>query len=70
MKIKTICFIGHRDFEISDENYEKLKDFFEDLIVSKNVQIFLFGSHSNFDFICHKIVTELKEKYTFIQRKC
>lgn len=40
----------------------------EDLIVNHNVITFLFGSRSDFDFICHLIVTKLKEKYPFIKR--
>ena len=70
MKIQTACFIGHRNFEISDEKYEKLKKFLEELIVNKNVHVFLFGSRSNFDYICQKAVAKLKNKYGFIQRKC
>ncbi len=70
MEMKTACLIVHRNFEISDKYYSKLKIFFEDLILNKNVQIFLFGSRSNFDYVCHNIVTELKEKYPFIQRMC
>ena len=41
----------------------RLKNYIEDLIVNHNVNTFLFGSRSDFDFVCHKIVTELKEKY-------
>lgn len=67
---KTTCIIGHRDVELSNEDLNKLKELFENLIIKNNVKIFLFGSRSNFDFICHKIVTELKAKYSFIQRKC
>lgn len=70
MTRKTICIIGHRNAEFDDEKLKKLKELFENLIVYDNVKIFLFGSRSNFDFICHKIVTELKAKYSFIQRKC
>ena len=28
----------------------------------------LFGSRSEFDDMCHEIVTDLKEKYPFIER--
>ena len=70
MTIKTSCIIGHRNAEFEDSEIKKLKELFESLIVNKNVKVFLFGSRSNFDFICHEIVTELKAKYSFIQRKC
>ena len=70
MNVKTACFIGHRNVELKDDKVEKLRMIIENLIVKDNVQIFLFGSRSDFDYICHKIVTELKEKYPFIQRRC
>ena len=70
MTSKTSCIIGHRNAEFNEIKIKKLTEFFENLIVNNNVEIFLFGSRSNFDFICHKIVTELKAKYSFIQRKC
>lgn len=40
----------------------------ENLIKNKDVTIFLFGSKSEFDDLCYKIVTELKKKYPYIQR--
>jgi hypothetical protein len=39
------------------------------LIINKGVAIFLFGSSSNFDYICHLVITELKNKYPYIIRK-
>ncbi|MBQ8792301.1 MAG: hypothetical protein IJZ62_01645 [Clostridia bacterium] len=47
---------------------KKIRDFIEGLIVYHNVSVFLFGSASQFDSLCHTIVTELKEKYPFIKR--
>ena len=64
------CFIGHRNAKLNNDKKLKLKMLIENLIVNENVYIFLFGSHSDFDYLCHKIVTELKEKYCYIQRKC
>ena len=49
---------------------KKLNIFFEELINNYNVKIFLFGSRSNFDSVCQQVVTELKAKYPFIERKC
>lgn len=40
------------------------------MIVNHNVLTFLFGSRSDFDYLCHLVVTELKEKYPNIIRKC
>lgn len=68
--IKTCSFFGHRNATLSNAQQEKLKNILEDLITNHNVKVFLFGSRSNFDFICHKIITDLKEKYPFIVRKC
>ena len=39
------------------------------LILKENVRIFNFGSRSDFDTLCHSIVTDLKEKYNNIQRR-
>ena len=70
MKEKAVCFIGHRNTKLNESQLEILKNIIEDSIVNKNVQIFLFGSRSDFDCICHSIVTDLKEKYPYIQRRC
>lgn len=67
-KHKKCCFIGHRIIEINSEQKEKLKNFVEDLIVSKGVYTFLFGSRSKFDNLCHELVTELGQKYPHISR--
>ena len=36
--------------------------------MEEGVDVFLFGSRSKFDEFCHIVVTELKEKYPYIQR--
>ena len=38
------------------------------LITEKEVDTFYFGGKSEFDDLCHKIVTDLKEKYPYIKR--
>ena len=68
MKSKTVCFIGHRKISLDETGEERLKDIIEGLIVKENVRVFLFGSRSEFDDICHEIVTDLKAKYPFIER--
>lgn len=65
---KACCFIGHRKIDKSCELIENIKNLIEDLIVNKNVGIFMFGSKSRFDDLCYDIVTELKNKYPHIKR--
>lgn len=65
---KVCSFFGHRTIKITKELKEKVKKVIEDLIVNHNVLTFLFGSRSDFDYLCHLVVTELKEKYPNIKR--
>ena len=70
MKSKVCSFFGHRKIKITEELKQKVKEIIEYLIVNHNVLTFLFGSRSDFDYLCHLVVTELKEKYSNIIRKC
>ncbi len=67
-KEKNCCFFGHRKIDETAELKDKLCGIIENLIVNKKVDTFFFGSKSQFDDLCHKIVTELKEKYPQIKR--
>lgn len=67
-RYKSCCFIGHREINITEELKISLQNLIEDLIESHNVRVFLFGSRSEFNNLCHSIVTELKEKYPNIKR--
>ncbi len=67
-KMKTCCFFGHRHIEETDILKTRLYEEIEALITTHQVETFLFGSKSEFDKLCLKIVTELKEKYPHIQR--
>jgi len=62
-----VCFIGHRVIQENEELVSLLKQTILELI-NKGVTDFLFGSKSMFDDLSWRIVTELKEKYTFIKR--
>lgn len=68
MKTHTCCFFGHRTINETEELKKKLTTIIEKLIYDKQVDTFLFGSKSQFNSLCLKIVTELKEKYPHIKR--
>ena len=69
MKYLVCSFFGHRKIEENNTLRQTLKEHIEDLIINCNVQIFLFGSKSEFNTLCHEIVTRLKQKYPQIQRR-
>ncbi len=62
MESKVCCFIGHRRIDKSVELTQRVRNLIQDLIENKGVQTFLFGSRSEFDDLCHEIVTELQKK--------
>lgn len=68
MKNYTTCFFGHRKIDETEELKNNLRGIIENLIVNEKVDTFFFGSKSQFDDLCHKIVTELKEKYPHLKR--
>lgn len=61
-------FIGHRTVADSARVASLLKAQIVSLIETKGVNTFLFGSRSEFDDICHYVVTELRERYPVIER--
>ena len=67
-KEKSCCFFGHRRIDETAELKNNLYEIIENLIANENIDTFLFGSKSQFDDLCHKTVTELKEKYPHIKR--
>lgn len=66
-KMKTCCFIGHRKVEETPELLERLKTTIEKLICEENADTFIFGSKSQFDDLCLKITTILKEEHPDIK---
>ena len=68
MSKSTCCFFGHRTINETKELKSKLIEIIEKLIVNENVDIFLFGSKSQFNSLCLELVTEIKEKYPHIKR--
>ena len=65
---KVCCFIGHRKIEKSIELKQRVEETIKALIQNKGVNIFLFGSRSEFDDLCHSIVTELQKYNPQIKR--
>ena len=65
---KTCCFFGHRKIEKRDTLKRRLYEIIENLIVNENTDTFLFGSKSEFDSLCYKVVTALKQTYPQIKR--
>ncbi|MBQ4145129.1 MAG: DUF1273 family protein [Clostridia bacterium] len=64
----SCCFFGHRKIEQTPELIKRLTKEIESLIVHKSVDTFYFGNKSEFNSLCYKIVTCLKEKYPHIKR--
>ncbi len=67
-KNQTCCFIGHRKISITDRLKNDLFDIIKALIVNNVINHFLFGSKSEFNDLCLKVVSELKELYPSINR--
>ena len=65
---KTACFIGHRKILKNQELIKKLEYIIKDLIINKGVKTFVFGSKSEFDDLCHNVVSSFKEKFDGIKR--
>ena len=65
---KACSFFGHRTIEVTEELKFKLDFLLEFLITTQDVEIFLFGSRSDFDEFCHERVTLLQKKYPNIKR--
>ena len=61
-------FFGHRKIQLTSILKSTLFKLIEDLITKNNVTIFLFGSRSEFDDLCHLIVSDLKNKYPQIKQ--
>ncbi len=68
-KHKSCSFFGHREIEKSEDLKNRLEKVIINLIENENVQTFLFGSRSDFDYLCQATVTKLKESYPQIQRR-
>ncbi len=66
--MKSCCFIGHREIPNEALVLSRVKEIIEALIIGQDVRMFLFGSRSRFNDICHAAVTELQKTYRDIVR--
>ena len=67
MVAESCCFIGHRQIQVSNELIARLNYTVEKLI-ENGVRRFIFGSRSDFNDLCHEVVTKFKERYPDIIR--
>ena len=68
MSKNVCCFFGHRKVELTTELKSKLYIVIENLILKENIDTFLFGSKSQFDSLCHTVVSELTTIHPHIKR--
>lgn len=67
-KLNTCCFFGHRKIISNDKLVNDITSAIENLIINHHVDTFLFGSKSQFDRLCYKIVSRFKTKYPNLKR--
>ena len=65
---KTCCFFGHRKVADKEQLRKRLYEITEELIIYKNVEVFLLGSKSEFNTLSREVLAELKVKYPYIHR--
>lgn len=65
--MKTCCFIGHRKISVDNRFYCALTSEILNLI-NQGITTFYFGSKSDFNDICLKIVTKFKQDYPNLTR--
>lgn len=65
---KTCCFFGHREIVETEKLKKEVYDTIVNLIVNEKVEVFLFGSKSRFNSLCHTLVSEIKEQFPHIRR--
>ncbi len=68
MQNKICCVFGHRTINLTVEQIKTLKNHIEMLITEENINTFIFGSKSQFNDLCHNLVSQLREKYPHIKR--
>ncbi len=64
---KSCCFIGHRKIINEADLTSKLSELIDKLIFD-GVNVFIFGSKSEFNDLCYKIVNSKRVEFPFIKR--
>ncbi len=62
-----VCFIGHRNIDNAEQIECRLKNTITNLVLN-GADTFIFGSRSDFNYICWSVVTELQEQFSNIKR--
>ena len=65
--MESCSVFGHREIKITIELKNRIYATFEDLI-RKGCTRFYFGGFGTFDNLCHEIISDLKIKYSNVQR--
>ncbi len=68
MKNSTCCFVGHRQIDATDKLKEHLTEILKKLIIEENIDTFLFGSNSQFNDLCHCVISDLKKDFPYLKR--
>ena len=68
MEEKICSFFGHRSIDLTDELYATTK---AEILrsVTLGCRIFYFGGYGDFSTLCHKIVTEIKNRSALLEIK-
>ena len=62
------CFIGHRKVKDREKVCATVTEIVRDMIVNRGVTVFLFGSKSEFNDLCHEVVTSFMKDCPLIER--
>ncbi len=65
---KSCSFFGHSNISQDKEVERKLLILIEKLIVEEGYNLFYFGGFGDFDTICYKVVSALRQKYKHVKR--
>ena len=57
-----MSLFGHRNVKATTELIKRIDMYIRMLIEQKGVRVFLFGSRSQFDDLCHERVTRMQEE--------